>query len=123
MSSAFSIDFLEPNSEFQTPVTFLLVDKNIKVWVFIFLVRSQGKFWLLNCQDLLKFSLFLLLLLWFQFGPHNVQMCMMSFTTQKSVTLKIVYNKKKIQMFGMNMPFISSREARKCIFHSWLRHS
>ena len=28
MSSAFSIDFLEPISEFQTPVTFFLVDKN-----------------------------------------------------------------------------------------------
>ena len=27
--SAFSIDFLEPTSEFQMPVTFLLVDKNI----------------------------------------------------------------------------------------------
>ena len=26
-----------------------------------------------------------------------------------------------IQIFGMNMPFISSREARKCIFHEW-RH-
>ena len=24
-----------------------------------------------------------------------------------------------IQIFGVNMPFISSREARKCIFHSW----
>ena len=48
---------------------------------------------------------------------------MMSFTAQKSVTLQIVYNKKKIQIFGMNMPFISSYEARKCIFHSWLRHS
>ena len=42
---------------------------------------------------------------------------------KKSVTLKIVCNKKKIQFFVMNMPFISSREARKCIFHSWLRHS
>ena len=40
---------------------------------------------------------------------------------KKSVTLKMVYNKKKIQIFGMNMPFISSREARKCIFHSWPR--
>ena len=27
MSSAFSIDFIEPTSEFQTPVTFLFVDK------------------------------------------------------------------------------------------------
>ena len=33
---------------------------------------------------------------------------------KKSVTLKMVYNKKKIQIFGMNMPVISSREARKC---------
>ena len=30
MSSAFSIDFIEPTAEFQTPVTFLLVDKNTK---------------------------------------------------------------------------------------------
>ena len=30
MSSAFSIDFLEPTSEFQMPVAFLLVDKNTK---------------------------------------------------------------------------------------------
>ena len=32
MSSAFTIDFLEPTSEFQTPVIFLLVDKNKKCW-------------------------------------------------------------------------------------------
>ena len=54
---------------------------------------------------------------------RNVRTCIMSFTAQKSVTLKIVYNKKKIQIFGMNMPFISSGEARKCIFHTWLHHS
>ena len=30
MSSALSIDFLEPTSDFQKPVTFLLVDKNTK---------------------------------------------------------------------------------------------
>ena len=30
MFSAFSIDFLEPTSEFQTPVTFLLEYKNTK---------------------------------------------------------------------------------------------
>ena len=47
---------------------------------------------------------------------RNVRTCMTSFTAQKSATLKIVYNKKKIQIFGMNMPLISSREARKCIF-------
>ena len=28
---------------------------------------------------------------------------MASFSAKKSVTLKIVYNKKKIQMFGMNI--------------------
>ena len=26
-----------------------------------------------------------------------------------------------IQIFGMNMPFISSSEAEKSIFHEWLR--
>ena len=33
------------------------------------------------------------------------------------------YNKKKIQMFVVNMTFISSREVKKFIFHSCLRHS
>ena len=33
-----------------------------------------------------------------------------------------VYNKKKIQMFVVNMTFISSREVKNCIFHSCLRH-
>ena len=33
-----------------------------------------------------------------------------------------VYNKKKIQMFVVNMTFISSREVKKCIFHECLRH-
>ena len=32
-----------------------------------------------------------------------------------------VYNKNKIQMFVVNMTFISSREVTKCIFHSCLR--
>ena len=43
---------------------------------------------------------------------------MTSFTAQKSVSLKIVYNKKKIQIFGMNMPFISSSEAKNAYFMS-----
>ena len=46
---------------------FLISGQKHKVWVFIFLVRSQGIFWWLNCRDLLKFSLSQLLLLWFQF--------------------------------------------------------
>ena len=33
MSSAFSIDFLEPTSDFQTPITFLLVDKTQSVGI------------------------------------------------------------------------------------------
>ena len=35
MSSAFSIDFLEPTSEFQTLITFLLVDKTQSVGIHI----------------------------------------------------------------------------------------
>ena len=34
-----------------------------------------------------------------------------------------VYNKKKIQMFVVNMTFISSREVKKCIFYLCLWHS
>ena len=33
-------------------------------------------------------------------------------------TLKIVYNKKKTQIIGMNMPFISSSEAKNAYFMS-----
>ena len=43
---------------------------------------------------------------------------MASFSAKKSVTLKSVYNKKKIQFFGMNMPFISSSEAKNAYFMS-----
>ena len=53
------------------------------------------------------------LLIW-----HNVRTCMTSLTAQKSVTLKIVYDKKKIQIFGMNMPFISSSEVKNAYFMS-----
>ena len=35
-----------------------------------------------------------------------------------SFRLKIVYNKKKIQIFVMNMPFISSSEAKSAYFMS-----
>ena len=56
---------------------------------------------------------------------------MTSFSAKKSVMLKTVYNKKKIKIFGMNMPFIfgmnmpfiSSPEVSQCIFHLWLHHS
>ena len=34
-----------------------------------------------------------------------------------------VYNKKKIQMFGVNMTYFISWSEKKCIFHSCLRHS
>ena len=37
---------------------------------------------------------------------------------KKSVKLKIVYNKKQIQIFGMNMPFISSSVAKNAYFMS-----
>ena len=37
---------------------------------------------------------------------------MTSYGFKKTVSLKIVYNKKKIQIFGMNMPITSSREAK-----------
>ena len=42
---------------FSNPYNLLISEQNHKVWVLIFLIRSQGKFWLLNCRDLLKFSL------------------------------------------------------------------
>ena len=55
---------------------------------------------------------------------RNVRTYMTSFSVKLlTVTLTFVYNRKKIHFFGMNMPFISSCEARKCIFHSWFRHS
>ena len=54
---------------------------------------------------------------------RNVRTCMTSYNTKTSVTLKSVYNKKKIQILVMNMPFISSSEARKSKFYLWLCHS
>ena len=43
------------------------------------------------------------------FIGRNVRTCVMSFSAKKSVALKIVYNKKKIQIFETNMAFILSR--------------
>ena len=117
MSSAFSFDFLEPTLEFQTTVTFLLVDKN-KVRAFIFLVRSQGKFGK-NCRDLLKFSLFYSCSYCFSFGRHctlcNVIINVISFSAKNLSRLKLYIIKSQFKIFGMNMPFISSYEARKGI--------
>ena len=42
---------------------------------------------------------------------RNVKPCMMSYSA-KNLSLKIVYNKRKF----LNMPFISSREAKKVYF-------
>ena len=64
MTSAFSIDFLEPTSEFQMPVTFLLVDKNTKCGYSFSQLDPKEIF-----GNLLKFSLFLLMLIWCQFWP------------------------------------------------------
>ena len=53
-----------------------------------------------------------------QTSPCKCKICISSVESDVHV-----YNKKKIQMFVMNMTFISSREVKKCIFHSCLRHS
>ena len=37
-------DFLEPTSDFQTLGNSLISGQEHKVWVLIFLIRSQGKF-------------------------------------------------------------------------------
>ena len=52
MCSAFSIDFLEPTSEFQMLVSFLLVDKHIKC-EYSFPMKILVIYW----QNLLKCSL------------------------------------------------------------------
>ena len=50
-------------------------------------------------------------------SPYKCKICISSFESD-------VYNKKKIQMFVVNMTFISSREVKKKgIFHSCLRRS
>ena len=51
-----------------------------------------------------------------QTSPCKCKICISSIESD-------VYNKKKIQMFVINMTFISSREVKKCIFHSCLQHS
>ena len=47
-----------------------------------------------------------------------VKICMICISSIESD----VINKKKIQMFVVNMTFISSLDVKKCIFHSCLRH-
>ena len=48
MYSAFSVDFLVPTSDFQTPITFLLVDKNTKCGhLFSYLDRKENS--LMKC--------------------------------------------------------------------------
>ena len=39
-----------------------------------------------------------------------------------SSSINFAYNKKKIQIFGVIITFISMNEVRKCIFHLWLHH-
>ena len=46
---------------------------------------------------------------------YNVRTCMTSCGAKKPVKLKIVY-KKKIQIFVLNMPFISSCKREKVYF-------
>ena len=80
------------------------------MWVFFFLIQSKGKFWY-------KISRFDEIFTFYTPAPvvsvladrHIMQRSgMRSYSAKKSVALKIVYNKKKIQFFGMNVPFISS---------------
>ena len=69
---------------------FLISGQKHKVWVFIFLVRSQGIFWWLNCRDLLKFSLSQLLLLWFQFwSTWHIMQRHHQYTTARVFVLRI----------------------------------
>ena len=50
---------------------------------------------------------------------RNVRSCMTSFSAKNLLLLKL--NIIKRIFFLINMAFISFREVRKCIFHSWLR--
>ena len=66
MSSAFFINFLEPASEFQTPVTFLLVDKTQSVGIHFLSLDRKETFG----NNLLGFAEILLSLLLLQ-GTHH----------------------------------------------------
>ena len=64
--------------------------------------------------------------MWFLYVTAKGQNCVSDFPLQMLCISSIesdVYNKKKIQMFVVNMTFISSSEMKKCIFHSCLWHS
>ena len=114
MSSAFSIDFIEPTSEFQTPVTFLLEDKNTFIY---FLSKLARKVLELICQvfaeictfstpapmvsvlaNIARYATSSLIL-------RNVRACMAPISAKYCLKLYII---KKAQIFGMNMPLISS---------------
>ena len=97
---------------------FLICGQKHQVWVFIFLIRTWGIFWYQNYLSLLKFFVFHLFHLILQYA------CIACFAQRlQDFMTSFVYNKKKIQIFLLNMSFISLVKWKICIFHSWLRHS
>ena len=94
MSSAFSIDYLEPTSEFQTPKTLLLVDKTQSVGIhFLRVARKILVIKLSGFAEIFTFS-----------TPAPMV----------SVLADIANN--------ATSSLISSSEARKFIFHPWRMH-
>ena len=134
MSSAFSVCFLEPTSEFQTPVTFLLVAKTQSVGIH-FLSKITRNILVINLSgfaEIFTFSTPAPLNFSFAdiernatspFKRRDVRTCMTSFNAENLSRLKLYIIKRKFTFWNEYMPFISSREGRKCIFHSWLCHS
>ena len=103
MSFAFSLDFLKPTSDFQMPITFLLVDKNTK-YGFRFLnlnliTRKILVIKLSGFAEIFTFSTPAPVVLVLADMAHsamssligrNVRKCMKSYSTKKSVTIKII---------------------------------
>ena len=71
MSSAFSFDFLEPTSDFQTPITFLLLDNNTKCGFSFSLLDRKENFGNKIVQICWKFHFPYSCSCGFSFGGHG----------------------------------------------------
>ena len=62
----------------------------------------------------------------FIFHCQGTELQVKHYTTKCKIcfsSINFAYNKKKIQIFGVKMTFVSSHAVKKCIFHLWLCHS
>ena len=108
MSSAFSIDFLEPTSEFQTHVTFLLVDKTQSVgihflsWIArkMLVIKLSGFAEIFTVSTPALMVSVLAVIVHYATSSlirHKMRTCMASFTAKNLLRLKLYIIKRKFK--------------------------